>query len=324
MTSRSSLLRASLAATMALATVAANGGLARAADHVRVGTPEGSAYVFAPIDVGNGAGIFAKAGLEVEKINFGGGAKLEQAMSAGAIDLSVAGNIGLAYTAKGVPEKAVAVVAGPPIEMSIIIRSDGDIKKVADLKGKTIGVGGATSLTAWLALQLSQHEGWGPDGVKRASVGGMSSLVAGLLTKNVDAIVGPVEGGYLLQQKGQGQVLMTFGSVLKDFITHGMYASDAIIAQHPDTVRRFVHAWFDTVKYMRTHKAETIRLTQPVTNLPPDIAEKVYDLETPALSVDGRFDPKALAATMQSFVDLGQLEKLPADTKSLYTTRFLP
>lgn len=314
------LLPASMIATL-LATCAS---FAQAADHIRVGTPEGSAYVFAPIDVGNGAGIFAKAGLEVEKLNFGGGAKLEQAMSAGAIDMSVAGNIGLAYETKGVPEKAVAVVAGAPIEMSIIIRSDGDIKKVEDLKGKSIGVGGATSLTAWLALQLSEHEGWGPDGVTRTPIGDMSSMVAALETKNVEGIVGPVEGGYLLQQKGQGQVLMTFGPVLKDFITHGMFASDAIIAQHPDAVRRFVHAWFDTIKYMRANKAEAIKLTQPVTNLPPDIAAKVYDLETPALSLDGKFDQKALAVTMQSFVDLHQIDKLPADTKDLYTEKFLP
>jgi ABC-type nitrate/sulfonate/bicarbonate transport system substrate-binding protein len=313
------LLPAALVAALLAGTT-----VSRAADHIRVGTPEGSAYVFAPIDVGNGAGIFAKAGLEVEKINFGGGAKLEQAMSAGAIDMSVAGNIGLAYATKGVPEKAVAVVAGPPVEMSIIIRSDGDIKKVADLKGKSIGVGGATSLTAWLALQLAQHEGWGADGVKRVAVGDMSSLVAALETKNVDGIVGPVEGGYLLQQKGQGKVLLTYGTILHDFITHGMFASDALITQHPDTVRRFVHAWFDTIKYMRTHKAETIKLTQSVTHLPPDIAEKVYDLETPALSTDGKFDQKALAATLQSFVDLGQIDKLPPDVSKLYTTQFLP
>lgn len=299
-------------------------GAAQAADHLRVGTPEGSAYVFAPIDVGNGAGIFAKAGLDVEKLNFGGGAKLEQAMSAGAIDMSVAGNIGLAYAIKGVPEKAVAVVAGAPVEMSVIIRSDGDIKRVEDLKGKTIGVGGATSLTAWLALQLAKHEGWGTEGVKRAAVGDMSSLVAALTTKNVDAIIGPVEGAYLLQQKGQGQVLLTYGSILPEFITHGMFASDAVIAQHPDAVRRFAHAWFDTIKYMRARKAETIKLTQPVTNLPPDIAEKVYDLETQALSLDGKFDQNALAATMQSFVDLHQIDALPADTKNLYTTQFLP
>lgn len=316
--------RGLLPAAIVAASLATSAGIAQAADHIRVGTPEGTAYVFAPIDVGNGAGIFAKAGLDVEKLNFGGGGKLEQGMSAGAIDMSVAGNIGLAYATKGVPEKAVAVVAGPPVEMSIIIRSDGDIKKVEDLKGKTIGVTGATSLTAWLALQLSQREGWGPDGVKRAAVGDMTSEVAALTTKNVDGIVGPVEGGYLLQQKGQGQVLISYGSILPDFITHGMFASDAMIAQHPDAVRRFVHAWFDTINYMRANKAETIRLTQPVTNLPPDIAAKVYDLETPALSTDGKFDQKALAATMQSFVDLGQLDKLPADTKDLYTEKFLP
>ena len=64
-------------------------------------------------------------------------------------------------------------------------------------------------------------------------------------------------------------MLVTYGSILPDFITHGMFASDAMIAQHPDTVRRFVHAWFDTIKYMRANKAETIKLTQPVTNLPP-------------------------------------------------------
>jgi ABC-type nitrate/sulfonate/bicarbonate transport system substrate-binding protein len=318
MKSRSGFLGAVLLACAAWA------GVAQAADHLRVGTPEGSAYVFAPLDVGNGAGIFAKAGLEVEKINFGGGAKLEQAMSAGAIDISVAGNIGLAYATKGVPEKAVAVLAGPPIEMSIIIRSDGDIKKVQNLKGKSIGVGAATSLTAWLALQLSQHEGWGPDGVKRTPIGNMSSMVAALMTKNVDGIVGPVEGGYLLQQKGQGRVLMTFGPILPQFITHGMFASDGLITQHPDTVRRFVHAWFDTIKYMRANKAETIKLTQPVTNLPADIADKVYDLETPALSLDGKFDQRALAATLQSLVDLHQIDALPADTKNLYTTQFLP
>ena len=297
---------------------------AQGADHLRVGTPEGSAYVFAPIDVGTGAGIFATAGLEVEKLNFAGGAKLEQAMSAAAIDMSVAGNIGLAYATKGVPEKAVAVLAGPPIEMSVIIRSDGDIKRVEDLKGKPIGVGGPTSLTAWLALQLAQHEGWGPDGVKRVPVGDMSSLVAALTTKNVDGIVGPVEGGYLLQQKGQGRVLLTYGPILPEFITHAMYASDALIAQRPDTVRRFVHAWFDTIRFMRANKPETIKLTQPVTNLPTDIADRVYDLETPALALDGHFDAKALAVTMQSFVDLGQLDKLPADTRDLYTEQFLP
>src|SRR6185503_1610710 len=69
--------------------------------------------------------------------------------------------------------------------------------------------------------------------------------------------------------------------------------------------------WFETVHFMRDDKDETIRLTEPATKLPPDIASKVYDLEMPAMSTTGHFDEKALAATMQSFLDVGVLEKLP-------------
>jgi ABC-type nitrate/sulfonate/bicarbonate transport system substrate-binding protein len=116
---------------------------------------------------------------------------------------------------------------------------------------------------------------------------------------------------------------MTFGE-MKSFITHIIYAHNNFIKDHPDALRRFLAAWFDTVAYMKTHKAETIRLTEPVTKLSPDIADKVYHLETPALTDHGRFDEKALTATMQSFLDVGVLDKLPDNLKVLYTEEFLP
>ncbi len=306
-----------------VALVAARGGPAWAADRLRVGTPEGTAYMFAILDVGIGAGIFAKHDLAVEKLNFAGGGKLGEAMSAGALDLTVSGNTDMAFVAKGSPEKAVAVTAAAPVEMALIVRMDGDITAPADLKGKTIGVTSPTSLTSWLALAFARGQGWGSDGVKRAYIGGMSSEVAGLMVKNVDAIIGPVEGGFLLEAKGQARPLLTFGN-MTSFITHLIYASNDLIKDHPQTLRRFLAAWFETVRYTRANQSETIRLTQPATNLPPDIAAKVYALETPALSSDGRFDPKAVDAITQSFLELGVLEKLPANSKELYTEEFLP
>ncbi len=317
--------RAIILAACGIAACMAPGGMApaQAAEALRVGTPEGSAFMFAVLDVGIGAGIFAKHGLTIEKLNFQGGGKLGEAMAGGALDFTVSGNTDVAFVLKGSPEKAIAVTAGPPVEMSIIVRSDGSIKNAADLKGKTIGVTSPTALTSWLALEFSRAQGWGPDGIKRAYVGGMTSQVAGLMVKNLDAIVGPVEGGYILDSKGQAHVLLTFGN-LTSFITHLIYASNAMIKNHPDQVRSFVAAWFDTVKYMRGHKEETIKLTEPATHLPPAIASKVYDLEMPAMSDDGHFDPKAVDAIVQSFLDLGVLTKRPADNKELYTEEFLP
>lgn len=315
---RSAMIAACVAALCALFGEAP----AWAAESVRVGTPEGTAFMFAIIDVGIGAGIFEKHGLSVEKVNFAGGGKLSEGVASGAVDMTVSGNTDLAFVAKGLAEKGVAMIVGAPVEMAVIIRSDGDIKTVADLKGKTIGVTSPTSLTSWLALSLAKREGWGPEGVKRAYVGGMSSQVAGLLVKNVDAIVGPIEGAYILEEKGQAKPLLTFGD-MKDFISHAIYATDAMIKDHPDTVRRFVAAWFDTVRYMNAHKDEAIRLTEPATKLPPEIASKVYDLEMPAMSLSGRFDPKAVEVIMESFVDLGILDSVPKD-KAVYTEAFLP
>ena len=298
-------------------------GSAHAADELRVGTPEGTAFMFAVLDVGNATGIFAKHDLTVEKLNFAGGGKIGEAIAAGAVDLTVSGNTDIAFAAKGAPEKAVAMTTAAPVEMSIIVRMDGEITKPEDLKGKTIGVTSPTSLTSWLALSFARNRGWGPDGVKRAYVGSMTSEVAGLLTKNVDAIVGPVEGGYILEAKGQAKPLLTFGD-MSVFMTHLIYAHADLIKNRPEAVRRFLAAWFETIEYMRGHKDETIRLTEPATKLPPDIAPKVYDLEMPAMSTTGRFDQKALAATMQSFLDVGVLDKLPDNPKAFYTEEFLP
>jgi len=293
-----------------------------AAEKLRIGTPEGSAFVFALLDVGIGAGIFAQHGLDIEKVNFAGGGKLDQGMTSGAIDMSVSGNAELAFVVKGVPEMVVAAMAGAPVDLSIVVRNDGDIAKPADLKGKTIGVTSETSLTSYLALAFSEREGWGTNGVKRAYIGAMNSAVPALLVKNVDAIVAPYEGGLLLQARGKAHPIVNFDDMTQ-YITHVICASDTLVTNHPDEVKQFLAAWFDTIKWANAHKADTIRLIQPATNLTPEIASQVFDHEMPAMSTTGRFDPKAIDATVKSFVTLGLMTEVPKD-KTLYTEKFLP
>jgi ABC-type nitrate/sulfonate/bicarbonate transport system substrate-binding protein len=296
---------------------------AHAEDHIRVGVPEPSAFMFAVLDVGMAEKFFERHGVTIEKLDFAGGGKLQEGMTAGAVDVSLTGNGEMAFIAKGAPEKAVAVTAGAPVDMAIITRTDGSITHPADLKGKTIGVTSPTSLTSWIALEFSRRQGWGPDGVKRASVGGMSSEVAGLVTKNLDAIVGPLEGAFLLQEKGQGQPFITFADV-KVYITHAMYARNALMQEHPEALRRFLAAWFETVAFVKSHKEDTIRLVEPATKLPPAIAAKVYDIEAPALADHGRFDPKAVDAVVQSLLDVTLIDAKPANNKDLYTEQYLP
>jgi NitT/TauT family transport system substrate-binding protein len=296
---------------------------ASAQDTVRVGTPEATAFAFAILDVGIAAGTFAKHGIAVERIDFGGGGKVHQAIAAGSLDMAVGGTTDIALAAKGAPEKAVAAAAGAPVDMALVVRSADGPAQIADLKGKSIGVTTAGSLTSWLALDLALHEGWGPDGVKRVTIGDMKSLVAALVSKNVDAIVGPLEGGYRLEGEGRAKVLVRFADIIPEFVVHAIFASNKMMQEHPDRVRGFLAGWFDTVAFMRANKEEAVRLSMPATHLPPELAGKIYDLEMPGFSLDGHFDPKAFAVVKKSFVDLGMLETMPED-KQLYTEEFLP
>jgi hypothetical protein len=74
---------------------------------------------------------------------------------------------------------------------------------------------------------------------------------------------------------------------------------------------------------MKDHKAETIKITQPATQLPDAIAAKGYDLEMPTFFDDGHFDRKKLAAVQQSLVDLKLIDHAFPDDQ-LITEKFLP
>jgi NitT/TauT family transport system substrate-binding protein len=322
MTARSKT-RASLIAIAALVVALSGiGSRAAAAETVRVGTSAIGSYIFELLDVGSGAGIFAKHGIKLERTDFAGGGQLAQGISAGAVDIALSGSTDLVFIAKGMPARAVTMVSAPPVDFAIMVRADGEIIKPEQLKEKRIGVTSPTSLTAWLALDFAKRQGWQPSDITLAFIGSTPSELAALQVKNVDAFVGNAQAGYVLEEKKQGFPVVTF-DYLTTYITHILYASDAVINDHPKTVRDFVDAWFDIVKFARANKDETIRLSMPGTKLSRDVAAKTYDVQTPALSLTGRFEPQALKALAQSFIDLRLLDKLPPLT-DLYTEKFLP
>jgi ABC-type nitrate/sulfonate/bicarbonate transport system substrate-binding protein len=45
----------------------------------------------------------------------------------------------------------------------------------------------------------------------------------------------------------------------------------------PKAVRRFVKAWYESVAFMKSHKAETVPLAAKVMGYTPRVAERTYD-----------------------------------------------
>ena len=294
-----------------------------AADILRVGNPAPSVFAFTAFEVGIQQQIFLTHGIEAKDIEFVGAAHEQQGLVAGNIDVALGSGLDMAGIVKGVPAKAVAVMYGAPRNLCVIVLPNSSIKDPSQLKGKTIAVSGPVSLTAWVAKELSNRQGWGPNGVTLAGVGSLETMAAQLFSGNADASVYATDSAYLLQSQGRVRILLTMDKVVPDFLTHVIYASNKLLARDPDLLRRFLQGWFETIAFMKTHEDDTLRITNKLTRLTPDLGKRVYQEQMPMFSVDGRFDRKALAVVRRTFTDLALLDKSP-DMNGLYTEDYLP
>ena len=117
---------------------------------------------------------FPDDGLEIEELNFAGGAKIAQAMTAGAVDISLSAGPDMAFVAKGAPEIAIASIAKSAAFMVYLVGKQSTARSMADLKGKKIGITTPGSLTDWLAENSIEVNGWTSpeDRVTKVTVGG--------------------------------------------------------------------------------------------------------------------------------------------------------
>lgn len=305
----------------AIALVIAQG--ASAEETLRVGKAIQNSFPFALLDVGGASGVFKAAGFTIEPVTFSGAAKLQQALTANDIDIGLSTGQDLGFIAKGLPAMTVAAIANAPLETVMVVTYDSPIKTIAELKDKKVAVSNIRGYPSWLVHEFSKHEGWGPDGMTLVTTGSQSASMAVLKTKQVDAWAGDIGSAIEMEEAREARGLFNFGDYVPPFMNTAIYATNAMIEKKPETVRRFVKAWFENVAWARAHRAETVAALMPVLNLKAATVEKIYDKLMMAQSTDGKFDPKAMATMRRAVVDLGILDAEPDITK-LYTEAFLP
>jgi NitT/TauT family transport system substrate-binding protein len=308
---------------LVLLTAAAFASAASAADNIRVGKAVPFAWTFTPIDVGIEAGLFAKQGLELTVTGFAGDARVQQALVSDSIDFGLGSGAGMGFLAKGVPAKAVAAMAGAPMNMSLVVSYDSPIKSLDQIKGKKIGITTVGSLTDWLLKRVVADRKWAPTDVTAVTVGGLDSTKAALKIGQIDGVVIALELGYALEAAKEWRVVAPLASFAPDFHTHVIFARDDLIAKKPELVERFLRGWFATIAYMRANKEKTVEITAKILNLDKSVISRVYDEQIKIFTSDGQFDPKALVVIRQSLVEMGILQQVPEDSV-MFTTKFVP
>ena len=273
-------------------------------------------------------GFYKDAGLDVKIVQGNGSGNTAQLVANGRAEIAYADAVAVSQLiAKGAPMKIIATIyqSNPNAVMSL---KKANIKSVADLRGKKVGVPSGSSQTTMLPLLLKSNN------LKESDVNmidmPVSSMVPALLQGQVDAVLGSIDA-YQIQAESQGAQLDVYR-----FADHGVptvstsiFASNEYLKSHPDVVKKFVAASLKGWSFAIDHPEKAIKDVKAVF---PETNEKLATAELAAIrplfcSGGAKYIGKAEDALWtKSQQLLAEVKLLPAgrDPKTYYTNEFLP
>jgi len=249
----------------------------------------GNSMGYLPLFVAVHRGLFKDEGLEIELPRLVP-AMAHNALIAGEAQYHGLADSGLRLAARGLPLKAIFYAADRPMYYLVAQK---DIRSVAELKGKRIGVsqfGGTSDLSARLALR---HYGVEPEkDALLIQIGAEGTRMAALRAGSVAAIIVPVPAVALLKREGYNEVSFV-GDVI-EFASNGYTTTDQRIKEHPQEVKKVVRGLYRGLRYAKENPEGTIGVIQKEWKVDPEIAKESYRAIVKALNEDGIIGEKQL------------------------------
>jgi len=243
-----------------------------AAERVAVGIGGVALMVYLPTALAKSKGYFAEEGLDVEILDIkGGGSQAASALIGGSVDFS-ANAIDHAIKAKVQKKDLVAIhshVRLPVMGLVVANKYKGEIKSIADLKGRPLGVTSPGSQTHMILGYLLAKGGVKADDVKIIGAGG-STMPLAIEKDSVHAgmMLDPFFTVFLKQGKGYALVDMftTKGTVEAmggEVQGTTLLTRPDVIAKRPATVQKMVNALVRANKFIAGSSGEELAKALP-------------------------------------------------------------
>ena len=249
----------------------------------------GNSMGYLPLFVAVHRGFFKDEGLDIELPRLIP-AMAQNALFAGEVQYHGLADSGLRLAARGLPLKAIFYGADKPMYYLVAQK---EIRSVAELKGKRVGVsqfGGTSDLAARLALK---HYGVEPEkDALLIQIGAEGTRMAALRAGSVSAIIVPVPAVAVLKREGYNEV--SFVGDVVEFASNGYSTTDQRIKEHPQEVKKVVRALYRGLRYAKENPEGTIGVIQKEWKVDAEIAKGSYQAIIKALNDDGIIGEKQL------------------------------
>ena len=201
--------------------------------------------------------LFKKNGLDVELIHIPSSSRGIQAILAGEIAFSfMDGSNAAQANLKGAN---LALVAGATNRQVFSLMAKSDYKKIAELKGKKIGITRVGSSTHTSALYALGSAGLKPKDYQLLPLLEVPNIFTALAAGQIDAgVVSPPTNA---RAKRAGFVeLMNIAKEGPEFVSVAVGTSRSYIRSNEDIVRRVVRSYAEGVQLFKTNKAAALKM----------------------------------------------------------------
>jgi len=254
-----------------LASIVLVSSSAMAADKVTIMVGGYEKHIYLPAKLAEGLGYFKAEGLDVELLNEGSGVDAENEMLAGAVQ----GVVGfydhcVDLQTKGKYVESVVQFSQAPGEVELVSTKHPEIKSVADLRGKSLGVTGLGSSTNFLSQYLMVKAGVPLGEFSTIPVGAGTTFIAAMTQDKIQAGMTTEPTISRLLKTGEARILVDMRSIEKTkqalggtYPAASLYMPTDWVEKNKPTVQKLANAFVKTLKYINTHSAAEIADKMP-------------------------------------------------------------
>lgn len=260
---------------------------------VIIGLPTTSMSML-PIFLAQDKGLFKEEGIEPQLVYVGGRLQVP-ALAAGEVDYSASAETVLRAAAQGLPLKVVVYMNS---RMAVSLMSAPDIKSVAGLKGRSIGVTSIGGSLDYAAREILAKNGLNPERDARFVGLAQGEQMVALSSGSLQAAMLTPPYDSMMEKKGFRRLVFV-GDVL-DYPQGGLATTDKKIQENPAQVKRMLRSMVKSLIRIRKNREELVGYIGQRWKMDPEFAASSYDTMLKAYSTDGTTSSQSIQSVIDS------------------------
>ena len=257
----------------------------------------------------------------LEPVKFSSWPEISEALKAGKIDGAfLLAPMGLTLRQKGIPVKVVLL--GHRNGSVITVRNSGEIKRIEDLKGKTIAIPSPFSTHNILLRKALTERGINPARDLKIIDMAPPEMVVALATGRIHGFIVAEPFGAQAEAQKVGNILALSKDIWHDHICCVLNLQERLVQKYPGEVQQLVSGFLRTAKFIESNPAQAAKGSLKIIGQRAEIVERVLTTPRDRISFRNLVPARADFVAMQDYMIKFGIAKERVELSSYLDDRF--